>query len=337
MKVVYFSRAELEKKLRMHGVIDAVEGVYRSKAKGETVVWPTVTHHFDDRGAVMDIRSGYDRGSEVYGAKILGTFPENEKKGLPPFSGILLAVDGVTGLPKGIMDASFITSMRTGAAAAIGARTLARPESETLMVLGTGRQSLFMIGAALTAIPGIKRVLCAEPMDASRAVTYAAECPERLREMFGIPKGRAEFEPVRDLAEATGRADIVITITRATSPQIKREWVKPGTHFSCIGADMPGKEEIDPRILADARVFADDIDQCVNAGECELAIKGGFMEREHILGQIGEVLNGEKAGRTSPDDITVFDATGLALLDLAVAKLVVDETDPETAGNVIEL
>lgn len=337
MKVLYFSRTELEKELRLPGVIKAVEGVYRSKAKGETVVWPTVTHHFDDRGAVMDIRSGYDKGSEVYGAKILGTFPENEKKGLPPFSGILLAVDGVTGLPKGIMDASFITSMRTGAAAAVGARTLARPESETLMVLGTGRQSLFMIGAALTALPNIKRVICAEPMDASRAVTYAEEAPSKLSEMFGIPEGRAVFEPAKDLAEATGRADIVITITRATSPIIKREWVRPGTHLSCIGADMPGKDEVDPRILADARVFADDIDQCVNAGECELAIKGGYMEREHILGQIGEVLNGEKSGRLSPDDITVFDATGLALLDLAVAKLVVDETDPETAGNVIEL
>ena len=84
-------------------------------------------------------------------------------------------------------------------------------------------------------------------------------------------------------------------------------------------------------------MFCDDTDQCVNAGECELAIKGGFMGREHIIGQIGEVLNGEKAGRTSPDDITVFDATGLALLDLAVAKLVTDEADPEASGNVIEL
>ena len=337
MKVFCFSRAELEKKLRLPGVIKAVEGVYKSKAKGETVVWPTVTHHFDDRGAVMDIRSGYDKGSEVYGAKILGTFPENEKKGLPPFSGILLAVDGVTGLPKGIMDASYITSVRTGAAAAVGAMALARPESETLMVLGTGRQSLFMIGAALTALPNIRTVLCAEPMDASRAVIYAEEAPAKLATMFGLPVDRAEFEPVFDLDEATGRADIVITITRATSPVIKREWVKPGTHFSCIGADMPGKEEIDPRILADARVFCDDIDQCVNAGECELAIKGGFMDRGHIIGQIGEVLNGEKAGRTSPEDITVFDATGLALLDLAVAKLVTDEADPEASGNVIEL
>ena len=150
MKVRFFDRAALEQRLKMADVLDVVEGVYKSKAEGKTVVWPTVTHHFEDRGAVMDIRSGYDRGSEVYGAKLLATFPENEKRGLPPFSGILVAMDGTTGLPKGIMDASFITSMRTGAAAAVSARALARPESDTLLVLGTGRQSLFMIGAALT-------------------------------------------------------------------------------------------------------------------------------------------------------------------------------------------
>jgi len=336
MKVCYFDRATLAGRLKMADVLPVVEGVYRSKASGSTVVWPTVTHHFEDRGAVMDIRSGYDRGSEVYGAKILGTFPQNEALGLPPFSGILVAMDGRTGLPKGIMDASYITSMRTGAAAAVSARALARHDSETLLVLGTGRQSLFMIGATLTALPNLKTVYCAEPMNLAAAVPYAEACPQRLREMFGLDASGVTFLPVDDLAADVGKADVIITITRATSPVIRREWVRPGTHFSCIGADMPGKEEIDPAILRDAVVYADDIDQCVNAGECELAVKGGFITREDIAGQIGEVLLGVKPGRTDPDQITVFDATGLALLDLAVARLVVDEAgdDPD---HTIEL
>jgi ornithine cyclodeaminase/alanine dehydrogenase len=171
-------------------------------------------------------------------------------------------------------------------------------------------------------------------MNAAAAVPYADACPRRLREMFGLDAAGVTFVPVSDLAESVGRADVVITITRATSPVIRREWVRPGTHFSCIGADMPGKEEIDPAILRDAVVYADDIDQCVNAGECELAIKGGFMTREHIAGQIGQVLLGEKPGRTGPDEITVFDATGLALLDLAVAKLVVDEAGDDPAHTI---
>ena len=144
MKVSYFDRAALEQRLKMADVLDVVEGVYKSKAEGKTIVWPTVTHNFEDRGAVMDIRSGYDRGNEVYGAKLLATFPENEKRGLPPFSGILVAMDGTTGLPKGIMDASFITSMRTGAAAAVSARALARPESDTLLVLGDEKNGLLV-------------------------------------------------------------------------------------------------------------------------------------------------------------------------------------------------
>ena len=139
MKVSFYNRAVLEQRLRLPEVIEAVEGVYRSKARGETVVWPTVTHHFEDRGGVMDIRSGYDRGSEVYGLKALATFPQNEQLGLPPFSGILVSMDGKTGLPLGIMDASYITSMRTGSAAAVAARALARRDSETLLVLGRNR------------------------------------------------------------------------------------------------------------------------------------------------------------------------------------------------------
>lgn len=334
MKIHFFDRTALEQRLKLSDVLHVVESVYRSKAQGNTVVWPTVTHNFEDRGAVMDIRSGYDRGSEVYGAKLLGTFPQNEKMGLPPFSGILVAMDGRTGLPKGIMDASFITSMRTGAAAAIGAYALARPKSETLLVLGTGRQSLFMIGAALTAMPRIKTVYCAEPMNAEAAKPYAAACEEKLHSMFGFDARDVSFIPVGDLAESVWKSDIIITITRSTKPLIRREWVKSGTHLSCIGADMPGKEEIDPAILHDAVVYVDDVDQCVEAGECELAIKGGFMTREHIAGQIGEVLLGTKPGRTGTEEITVFDATGLALLDLAVAKRIVDESGSDPAHSI---
>lgn len=334
MKVSFFDRRALEQRLTMTSVLETVEEVYCSKADNGTVVWPTVTHHFEDRNAVMDIRSGYDRKSEVYGAKILGTFPQNEAFGLPPFSGILVAMDGKTGLPMGIMDASFITSMRTGAAAAVSARALAREGSETLLVLGTGRQSLFMIGAALTAMPRIRTVYCAEPMNAEAAKPYAESCPERVRNMFGLDTTPITFIPVTDLKACVGKADIIITITRATEPLIQRDWVRPGTHFSCIGADMPGKEEIDPAILRDATVYVDDTEQCINAGECELAIKHGFITRDHICGQIGEVLLGRKPGRTSAEEVTVFDATGLALLDLAVAKRVVAQTGNDPVHTI---
>lgn len=336
MKVCFFDRAALEQRLKMADVLDVVEGVYKSKAEGKTVVWPTVTHNFEDRGAVMDIRSGYDRGSEVYGAKLLATFPGNDKLGLPPFSGILVAMDGKTGLPKGIMDASFITSMRTAPPPRSAPARWPVRNPIRCSVLGTDASPSFMIGAALTAMPNIKAVYCAEPMNLDAAKPYAAACPQRMQEMFGLDTGSVQFLPVSDLAESVGKADIIITITRATKPLISRDWVKPGTHLSCIGADMPGKEEVDPAILRDAIVYVDDVDQCVNAGECELAVKGGYMTREHISGQIGEVLLGAKKGRASADEITVFDATGLALLDLAVAKKVVEEAGNDPS-HIIEL
>jgi len=180
----------------------------------------------------------------------------------------------------------------------------------------------------------IKTVYCAEPMNLDAAKPYAAACPQRMQEMFSLDASDVQFIPVSDLAESVGKADIIITITRATKPIISRDWVKPGTHLSCIGADMPGKEEVDPAILRDAVIYVDDVDQCVNAGECELAVKGGYMTREHISGQIGEVLLGAKKGRTSAGEITVFDATGLALLDLAVAKKVVEENGGDSAHTI---
>ena len=120
--IYYFSRADLEKQLSFQEVITSVSDVYRAKAMHQTCSWPTVIHHFEELSAVMDIKSGYDQPQSVYGMKILGTFPHNARQGLPVFQGLLLIMDGNTGLPLALMDASYITCMRTGAAGALGVK-----------------------------------------------------------------------------------------------------------------------------------------------------------------------------------------------------------------------
>ena len=325
MEVIILGRKDLKAMLEMPRVIEGVAEAYRSKTRGQTAVWPLVSHHFEEHAAVMDIRSGAVFGSEqVHGLKMLNNFPHNAEQGLPAFNGMLMFFDSATGIPQGVMDASYITCMRTGAAGALGAATLARADSETLLILGCGRQSIFQIAASLIAMPQLKRVLLASPHTVSKAEAYAAGCAAQLREDFHLDVSGVTFEPVRDLAAAVGESDVIITVSPSREPLIKKEWLRPGTHLSCIGADMEGKEEIDPAIFAGDRVFADDLPQCIRVGEMELAISGGYIRPEDVAGELGQVLCGEIPGRTDDDQITVFDATGLALLDLVTAKRAVE-------------
>lgn len=338
MEVMILGRRDLEEVLEMPSVIEGVKSVYKLKSEGKTVVWPLVSHEFTEQKAVMDIRSGGVFGEEnLHGLKMLNNFPLNKEQGLPTFNGMLMIFDSLTGIPLGVMDAAYITCMRTGAAGAIGAQTLARKNAQTLLILGAGKQAAFQIAATLIALPGIKKVYIADPLDTENAKHFAEECPERMKREFSIDRRDVQFDAADDLAEAVGHSDVIITVTPSKEPIIKKEWVKPGTHFSCIGADMEGKEEIDPAIFTGARVFADDLAQCSNVGEMELAIKSGAIKKDEISGEIGQVLSGQIAGRTSDEEITIFDATGLALLDLVTGKRAIDLAKEKRLGGKADI
>ncbi len=325
MQIVVLNRAEVRASLRMEDVLRAVEHAYCMKAAGETGVWPLVSHEFEELDAVMDIRSGFVAGDVgLHGLKMLNNFPHNAQQGLPVFNGMLMVFDSSNGLPLGIMDASYITSMRTGAAGALGLKALARADVKTLTLLGAGKQAAYQIAAALIARPGICEVYIADPINPENARAFAAAMPQRLAEEFAIATPNVRFMAAQDLATAVRKSDAIITITPSRAPLIRREWVKPGTHFSCIGADMEGKEEIDPWLFHDARIFADDRAQCARVGEMEIPLKKGVITPEDIAGELGEVLCGKIHGRTSEEQITIFDATGLALLDLVTARLAID-------------
>lgn len=332
MNVSILGRRDLEKVLEMPSVIDGVKSVYKLKAQGKTVVWPLVSYDFEETGAVMDIRSGCVFGENLHGLKMLNNFPRNKEKGLPPFNGMLMIFDSETGIPLGVMDAAYITCMRTGAAGAIGAQALARKDAEVLFVLGAGKQAIYQIAASLIALPAIRKVYIADVLDQENASAFAADCSSRLQTEFQIDCQNVSFETAANLPECVGESDVIITITPSRSPVIKKEWVKPGTHFSCIGADMEGKEEIDPQLFAGARVFADDLRQCISVGEMELPVKAGIIREDDIAGEIGQVLCGQIPGRQNDEEITIFDATGLALLDLVTGKRAIDLAKVKSLG-----
>ena len=332
MNISVLGRRDLEKVLEMPSVIEGVKSVYKLKAQGKTVVWPLVSYDFEEAKAVMDIRSGCVFGENLHGLKMLNNFPQNREKGLPPFNGMLMIFDSETGIPLGVMDAAYITCMRTGAAGAIGAQALARKDAEVLFVLGAGKQAVYQIAANLIALPAIKKVYIADVLDQKNAESFAASCPDRLSAEFGLDCRNLVFDAVTDLAQCVGESDVIITITPSRSPVIKKEWVKPGTHFSCIGADMEGKEEIDPQLFTGAKVYADDRRQCINVGEMELPIKSAVIKEADVTGEIGQLLCGQIPGRENDDEITIFDATGLALLDLVTGKRAIDLAKAKNLG-----
>ena len=338
MEIKVLSRNDLIQILEMPDVIAGVEAVYKAKAEGNVVAWPLVEHHFDDEGALMDIRSGGAFGEVgIHGAKLLNNFPGNKALGLPVFTGVLMCFDSTTGMPMGVMDASYITSMRTGAAAAIGAAALARPDSENLLLVGAGLQSIYLLAATLIKMPQLKRVRVIDTYAPENAVIYVGSIRDRLKDELGVDAEGVEFEAVSDMKAAVGESDVILTVTRSTSPLIMKDWLKPGTHLSCIGADMLGKEEIDPEIFRTARAFADDAKQCCTVGEMEIPAKMGIISPDTVAGEIGQVLAGQKPGRLSPEDITVFDATGLAALDLVTAKAAVRSANEKGLGTTVEI
>lgn len=325
------SQEHIKDTLDMTDAIGSNMEVYEQRALGQTDTWPTIFRVFEEGGADMDIKSGWLRSSGVFGHKTIGWYGRNADGGMPPLVGLICIFDAETGVPLGIVDGGYVTSLRTGAAGGIGAKLLARPDSETLLIIGSGNQSGFQAAAVLSLMPRVKRVMVANPHRPEAARDRVAQMPQ-IMQALGAPFEGVDFEVAQNLEEAVGRADIVVTCTMSREPLVKREWVSPGTHFSCIGADAEGKVELDPAIVADALLFVDDKAHCLEAGEIEVGLRQGAFSAGHIKGEIGDLICGKVEGRTSPDQITVFDSTGMALLDLACARAAIDQAHARGIG-----
>ena len=338
MGVLILTREQTKQVIDMRDVLEKVRDVYKLKSKGESVIWPLVNYEFEKENAAMDIRSGYVMGNEqLHGLKMLNNFPANTEKGLPPFNGLMMVYDSNTGMPIGIMDASYITCMRTGAAGAIGVDALARKDAKTLMILGAGKQAPFQIAATLILRPQINKVYIVDPVNYPQAIALANRIEQQLKEEFDVDASGVSFIAEEHAETAVREADAVITVTRATKPMIMNDWVKPGTHFSCLGSDMEGKEELDENIFIGARVYADDIAQCVRVGEMEIPIAKGTFRKEDIVGEIGDLLINDVKGRENDAQTTIFDATGLYILDLAAAKVAIANAKAANMGIEIDM
>ena len=336
MKTRVLNRNDIMQVIEMAPTIQAVEGVYTMKSQGEAVAWPTVFHVFEEGERDMDIRSGYLPGEHIFGHKTIGFFGGNAEKGLPNLMATINVFDEFTGAPVGILEGAYITGVRTGAAGAIGAKYLARKDSETLFILGAGNQAAYQIAATITAFPGLKKVYVADLLFPENAEKFVAGIRQRLQEELGVETEGIVFEATNEPAVTVPESDIVITVTPSREPVIRKEWVRPGMHFSTVGSDMEGKEELDPEIFREAKVFVDDMEHCIEAGEVEIPVKKGILAESSIT-EIGDLILGNVAGRTSDEDITIYDPAGMALLDIAAANVALKLADEKNLGTLVEL
>jgi alanine dehydrogenase len=243
------------------------------------------------------------------GLKWVNVHPGNPARGLPTVMAVIIYSDPDTGYPLAIMDGTEITAYRTGATAALASKYLARPDSHVLGVIGAGRQAYTQIIAHAHLFK----------LDLVRIYDVNPEASERLAR--SLPQFKTS---VASLDEAAG-SDIVCTVTPARAPVLMKAHVRPGVHINAIGADAEGKEELEPSVLKNAIVVVDDLRQASKSGEINVPIARGLYAASEIYSTLGEVIEGHKPGRTDPKDVTIFDSTGVAIEDIAIARMIYEK------------
>jgi ornithine cyclodeaminase/alanine dehydrogenase-like protein (mu-crystallin family) len=246
----------------------------------------------------------------IYAAvKVNANFPGNPKNaGLPTIQGGIMLSDARNGCLLAVLDSIEVTLRRTAAASALAARHLARPDSAVLTICGCGGQSRPQLAAYAGAF------------DLRRVFAWDAD-PAAIRGFCDEVSEHAAFavEPITSLREATAASDMIVTCTTACTPYLGVEHVRPGTFVAGIGADSTEKSELQPQLLARASVVVDGLEQCAQIGDLHHAIAAGAMTASDVHATLAEVVAGSKPGRRSDAEITVFDSTGMAVLDVAAA------------------
>ncbi len=333
--------------LDIKNTVACVEKAYTLKANNQARLFPMVSEDIFEGSAEMDIKSGMLNEEDVFGLKLVSWFGDNVKQGLPAITGLTMLFDLKNGFPKAMINASYLTAMRTGAAGAVGVKHLAKQDSKILLIVGTGVQANFQIAATLSEVQTINKVYIYDPLKYETSIGFQNSIKAELSKILNDIKDpyniswkqrieSVEFIAVENPVKALEETDVVITITPSRKPLIFKEWVRPGTHFSCIGADMAEKQEIDEKIFDGTIVFVDDIAQASTVGETQSAVSAGIIDKNN-LNEIGQLILENVKGRISDEEITIFDSTGISLQDLVVSKYIVSKAEEMNIGTIVQI
>ena len=262
--------------------------------------------------------------------KLVSVFPENEAHGIPSHQAVILVFDAETGTARALMDGTFITAARTAAGSALSARLLAREDSHILVIIGSGVQAR----AHALAIPLVRPI--GEIRVVGRDSQKAARLAEEIGTLQGIPASPFEASP-----KTFADADIICAATHSAEPVVKGEWLRPGTHVTSVGLNSRGSE-VDAAAVLKALVVVESRQAALapNAGganDLKWPIRDGLMAADHIYAEVGELVSGAKAGRTSADQITLYKSVGVAVQDAVAAHLVLEAAQKAGVGREFEI
>ena len=305
-------------------IVDCVEKAFSDYGKGEKIQMPPKIYlYFKEYNGDLRIMPSFSSYLKMAGTKIVNVHPENFKRGLPTVMAVIVLNDAKNGLPLALLDGTYITGMRTGAAGAVAVKYLARKNARTLGVVGAGQQAIYQI-AAITKVRKIKEIFVYD---------INKQTIQRLKQILNKEKIEIKNADIKEVA----RKDILVTTTPSRKPIIRKEWILPGVHINAIGADAPGKEEIDPQILKQAKVVVDDWAQASHSGEINVPLEKGIITQKDVYSSLGEIVCGKRLGRENDTEITIFDSTGLAIQDLYTANLVYRKAKRRKVGREINL
>ena len=308
---------EIKRLLDTTQLIEEIETGFVLYSEGKVNVPPVGFLHFDDPPGDVHIKYGFVSGDDYYVLKMASGFYNNSELDLPVADGVILVFSQKTGELKLILlDKCWLTDMRTAAAGAVAAKHLAPKTIHDIGIVGTGVQARMQLEMLRTVVD------CQSCFIWGRDSTKVQGMLDDLRASESIQAWGLDIQAAETLDDLVSDCNLIVTTTSAKNPLIRGDQVRKGTHITAMGSDDDGKQELEAALLAKAdRVVADSISQCSQYGECLHAIQGGLIEEGSIL-ELGQVIKNPAIGRTSEDQITVVDLTGVAVQDIQIAKMV---------------
>ena len=304
--------------------IRVVRDAFKTMARGEAMMPPKVYLPLP-RQSDFRAMPAFLRRPSACGVKWVNVHPHNRRAGLPTVMAIIVMNDPATGFPLAVMDGLIVTKLRTAAASAVAAQVLARRESRVVGLVGCGAQA----DAQVLALAVIFRLTHVKVWG-----YLGTEAPRFCQRMRRLLPG-VVFEAVPTLEGCVRDVDILVTVTPSRRPLVSHRWLAPGVHINAIGADAPGKQELDPHMLHDATVVVDDREQAIHGGELNVPIRRNLFRPNRIHATLGEILIGRKRSRRKAAEVTVFDSTGVAVHDVALGYTIVREAQRCGVGQRI--
>ena len=318
-------RSDVEELLSLPDCIDAVEEVFRLQGQVK-IPGPEILGVKTPNGGLHVKATLLPRGQGYIVAKLNTNFPNNRAKSrLPTIQGLIVVYDAENGRPIAVFDSIEITIKRTAVASAVAAKYLARKDSSVATICGCGEQGRAQLHALHSVLP-LKKVHTFD-LDDWAANNFADELSHELK---------IDVEPTRDLSTAIQQSDVCLTCTTSREFFVHQRDVAPGTFIAAVGADDAHKQEIDPALIASTKVVADSLDQSCAIGDTHHAIAQGLMRKADVYAELGEIVAGKKAGRTTDDEIIIFDSTGVAMEDAVAAAAVYEKARASNIGTYFE-